>query len=51
MCTSMANLFCIAALIGYEPTTTHIFAIAEYKLQQGKIVDKHRFASYSTSML
>ena len=48
MCTSVANLFCIVALTGYEQTTTHIFAMAEYKLHQGKIVDKHYFAFYST---
>ena len=29
----------------------HIFAMAEYKLHQGNILDKHFVASYSTSTL
>ena len=42
------EFFFIVALRGYEQTTTHILAMAEYKLHQGKIVDKHYFAFYST---
>ena len=51
MCTLVANLFCIAALTGYEQTTTHIFAMVEYKLHQGEIVDKHYFAFFFTRTL